>query len=81
MSAATYTPAQVAGFLDLSEAKVREIIREESAALVSDTLRFVPGGRVHKNSVVIHRGIYDAITRSTRHEDQPITALHSRKVA
>jgi hypothetical protein len=85
------TPEQVAqrlsepGEKPVSAAKVREIVRDECAAMVPDELRFVPGGRVHDNVMRIWTGIFEsvisgrAVTR-TAPTTQPLSMLHTRKV-
>lgn len=82
MNLHVYTPEQIAIRLDMKPAKVREIIRDECEAQTPDELRFIPGGRVHGNVMRIHAGIFDALTqRAIVAPAQPVTMLHSRKVA
>ena len=56
-----YTPDEVATKLDVNFAKLREIVRDEVRKQVPDAERFVPGGRVHGNIMLIQKGIYDAV--------------------
>jgi hypothetical protein len=79
-----YTPTEVTAILNagrdkplISEAKVREIVRKEIAANTPDEDRFIPGARVDDNTMLIHKGIYDAVVegRAVTHT-APVTMIN-----